>query len=120
MLPVPKSFPTGEGVDTRNGDTYGGGLYLKTAYTYVVSINLAHCRYYSASRARGLALFPDHSRQLEVGTAWERGSAWLFHLASFPGLQSQLTQWIMEGLVKLLRRMTSGGRMVDAGCLEAW
>ena len=28
-------------------------------------------------------------------------------LASFPGLQSQLT------LVKLLRKMTSGGRMVD-------
>ena len=31
-------------------------------------------------------------------------------VASFPGLQSQLTRWIMEGLVKLLRRMTSGGR----------
>ena len=30
----------------------------------------------------------------------------------------------VEGLVKLLRRMTSGGRMsrrmVDVGCLEAW
>ena len=32
-------------------------------------------------------------------------------LASFPGLQSP---YAVEGLVKLVRRMTSGG------CLEAW
>ena len=38
----------------------------------------------------------------------------MFDLASFTGLQLQITRWKMEGLVKLLRRMTSGER------LEAW
>ena len=46
-----------------------------------------------------------------------RLAPWLqFLVASFPGLQSQLTRW----KVKLLRRMTSGGCMVDVGRLEAW
>ena len=31
-----------------------------------------------------------------------------------------LTANAVEGLVKLLRRMTSGGRMVDVGRLEPW
>ena len=31
-----------------------------------------------------------------------------------------ITANAVEGLVKLLRRMTSGGRKVDVGLLEAW
>ena len=31
-----------------------------------------------------------------------------------------ITANAVEGLAKLLRRMTSGGRMVDVGRLEAW
>ena len=31
-----------------------------------------------------------------------------------------ITANVVVGLVNLLRRMTSGGHMVDVGCLEAW
>ena len=31
-----------------------------------------------------------------------------------------ITANAVEGLVKLLRRMTSGGRKVDVGLLEVW
>ena len=48
-----------------------------------------------------------HSQKTGLGTS---GGP----LASFPGLQLQLTYNTMEGLVKLLRRMMSGGH------LEAW
>ena len=85
-----------------------GGKIQVVVYTLAPRLSLyAHLKYWYANMEVNLSYRQQRSAGNEASIKLLNNRI----LASFPGL---LSPNVVEGLVKLLRRMTSGGR------LEAW